>query len=170
MSGRRVWHSGGVSGRFPDLLILRHAKSAWESATDFDRPLAPRGERDAPRMGRWILDRGLVPDRILSSPARRARQTARLVAEAVGFDRLEVEFDDRIYGAGVEELLEILGGIEGGRVLLVGHNPGLELLVDRLAGSRAVRDGGKFFPTAALAHFRSGSLVEIVRPRTLGHG
>ena len=159
-----------MSGVPPDLLIMRHAKSSRESdaATDFDRPLSARGERDAPRMGRWILEQGLVLDRILSSPARRARQTARRVAEAAGFDRAEVEFDDRLYGAGLAVLLELLGEIDGGRVLLVCHNPGLEMLVDRLAGGRAPRDGGKFFPTAALAHFRDGGLVSIERPRSLG--
>jgi len=153
-----------------ELLILRHAKSSWESdaVTDFDRPLSRRGEGDAPRVGRWILEQGLVPDRIVSSPAKRARQTARRVAEAVGFEPSEVEFDDRIYGAGVAVLLELLGEIDGGRVLLVGHNPGLEMLVDHLAGGRAPRDGGKFFPTAALAYFRDGGLVSIQRPRGLG--
>ena len=69
-----------------ELLILRHAKSAWDTsaATDFERPLAKRGRRDAPRVGRFLLDQGLIPDYVVSSPAERAKQTVIGVCEQLG--------------------------------------------------------------------------------------
>lgn len=164
-----------------ELLVLRHAKSAWDTGapTDFDRPLAKRGRRDAPRMGRWILDQGLVPDCVVSSPATRARQTAELVLGEIGLDAEAVRWDERVYDAGVADLLAALQDCapECRRVLLIGHNPGLESLVRRLGGS-TVREAGpeKFFPTAALAHLvlsgdwedpGTATAAAIVRPKTL---
>ncbi|MBF0155795.1 MAG: histidine phosphatase family protein [Magnetococcales bacterium] len=115
-----------------DLLLLRHAKSDWDTGTgtDFGRPLAPRGLRDAPRMGDWIRENGLVPDRLVSSPALRARQTTELVAKAAGFGQ-EILWAPGIYAADVGDLLQILASLpgQGLRTLLVGHNPGLEHLL-----------------------------------------
>ncbi|MFG0335704.1 MAG: SixA phosphatase family protein, partial [Maioricimonas sp. JB049] len=69
------------------LLLMRHAKSSWAdpSKADHDRPLNARGKRDAPRMGQWLLEQNLVPDRIVSSTARRARKTASRVASGCGY-------------------------------------------------------------------------------------
>lgn len=121
------------------LLIMRHAKSAWDTdvSSDFDRPLAKRGQRDAPRMGNWIRDQKLIPDVILSSPAERAKQTIQAVVMAMGLNKKKISWDKRIYGAGSEDLLDVLAEIpkKNKVVLLMGHNPGLEFLVEYLVGS-----------------------------------
>ena len=91
------------------LIIMRHAKSAWDTdaATDFERPLAKRGQRDAPRMGAWLQEQGIVPDFVVSSPAKRARQTVLKVCKPLGVKKKKIHWDARIYGAGAEELLEV---------------------------------------------------------------
>jgi phosphohistidine phosphatase len=168
-----------------ELLVLRHAKSSWDSGakSDFDRPLTRRGERDAPRVALWIAQQKLVPDLVVSSPAARARETTRAVLEALDIDPdgERVLWDKRLYLAGVEEILDVLADCADRppRVMLVGHNPGLEELVEFLSGSPIpLPKRGKTFPTAALACFemppewsrlrhRAGRLVELVRPRAL---
>ena len=166
-----------------ELLILRHAKSAWDTpaATDFDRPLNGRGKRDAPRMGTWLHDQGLAPDHVVASPARRARQTARRVCKAIGFDPDGIDWQPRIYLAGVPTLLDVLADCPEGarRVLLVGHNPGLEELLEYLGGAALEPPpGGNRLPTATVARLKlpddwgrlgsgSGRLLAWVRPRDL---
>ncbi len=172
--------AGGPAER--ELLLMRHAKSSWDSPTarDFDRELAPRGLRDAPRMGRWLRAEGLVPDHVVCSPARRARATTDAVVEALGLDPSVVREAPRIYEASTADLLAVLGGCpaDARRVLLVGHNPGLEMLVARLGGGPGAGGSGKRFPTAAVAHLAftgtwSGvfpdacRLERLVRPKEL---
>jgi phosphohistidine phosphatase len=131
------------------LLILRHAKSSWgdPSLADHDRPLNARGKRDAPRMGQLLADQDLKPDLIVSSTAKRARKTAAKVAKACGFE-LEVELNGRLYHAYPEDYVQVLREVDDQhqRVLVVGHNPGLEELVATMAGQY------QSMPTAALAH------------------
>jgi phosphohistidine phosphatase len=166
-----------------ELLVLRHAKSAWDTdaPTDFERPLAKRGKRDCPRMGRWLEERGLVPDVTVSSPAKRARQTARRTLDAMGEPEDAVLYDERIYGAGLGTLLGVLAECpaESRRVMLVGHNPAFEELVAFLGGAAAVTPpDGKLMPTATVAHLRmpddwgelaygAAEIVEIMRPKWL---
>lgn len=130
------------------LLVLRHAKSSWDhpELSDFDRPLNKRGEEAAPFMGELISSKGLEPEIVVSSPARRARTTAELAASAGGFDS-RIEFDERIYGAGANTLAYIVAGFDDSvdSAMIVGHNPGFEDLVAALTGER------HRFPTAALA-------------------
>lgn len=130
------------------LLILRHAKSSWKdsSLADHDRPLNKRGRRAAELMGRLIQRKKLRPDLILSSTATRARETAEIAISMI-HPPAEVRYDERLYLAGVPELLTVVGKIEAARnlALLIGHNPGLEELVYRL--TEEVRT----MPTAALA-------------------
>jgi phosphohistidine phosphatase len=130
------------------LSILRHAKSSWKDSSleDHDRPLSKRGLRDAPRMGALIRERGLVPDTVLSSTARRARDTALAVATEAGFPD-EVRFSRRLYGADPDTYLESLRALPDttAHVLVVGHNPGLEALLATLVGESHT------LPTAALA-------------------
>lgn len=120
------------------LLILRHAKSAWDTnaSSDFDRPLAKRGEKDAPAMGAWMREQQLFPDHIVSSPAKRAKQTVIKVCHALDMDKKDIHWDARVYGADTSELMEVLSEVpsKAKSVLLVGHNPGLESLVSYLAG------------------------------------
>ena len=131
------------------LLVLRHAKSSWSepSLEDHDRPLKKRGRRDAPRMGALVLSAALMPELIVTSTARRARETALAVAEACGY-RGVVRLERRLYEAAPGALLEVVQGLpdELERVMIVGHNPTLELLVTILTGR------SETMPTAALAH------------------
>lgn len=118
------------------LTLLRHAKSSWRDPelADFDRPLNKRGKRDAPRMGRRLAQRGFAPDLLLVSPARRARLTAEAIIEQLGIDNSRLIFDERIYMASTEELVQLLRSIADDRqnVLLVGHNPGITDLANYL--------------------------------------
>lgn len=114
------------------LLILRHAKSDWGNSklSDHDRPLNDRGQYDAPRMGAWLKHKNLVPELIISSTAERALTTAELVALACDFaGELRTERD--FYLAGPPTYIDMLNGLPDSyeRVLVVGHNPGMEELV-----------------------------------------
>ncbi len=164
------------------LIIMRHAKSGWpeQVRSDFDRPLAPRGEADAPRMGKWLRKHGLVPDKVISSPAQRARSTAELVVEKLRIPAKRIIFEDRIYDAGLRQLLDVVAahGADTDALLLIGHNPGLEQLLTHLALEPPPRDErGKLMTTAAVAvlEFKgrigvkpgSGRLQQLVRPRDL---
>lgn len=129
------------------LLILRHAKSSWEDPglKDHDRPLNPRGTRDAPRMGRLILKEDLVPDRVLSSTAVRALATAELASSEFGED-VEIEATRDLYLASPHTYVDVIADLgEGDRVMVVGHNPGISALVTLLTGEC------EEMPTAALA-------------------
>jgi phosphohistidine phosphatase len=129
------------------LLLLRHAKSSWADSglSDHDRPLNKRGKRDAPRMARLIVDAGWVPDLILSSSATRARDTALIVAEACDWSP-EVRLQRGLYLSEPGDYLEQLKHVppQAARVLLVGHNPGMEALGEKLTGVPV------HMPTAAL--------------------
>ena len=130
------------------LLLLRHAKSSWKESAmkDFDRPLNQRGLKAAPTIGRLMRKRKLQPDLVLSSPAERARQTTQLVLDAAGF-KTELRYDERIYEASAARLFEIVSQIEDDAniAMLVGHNPGLEELLEALTGA------ARSLSTAALA-------------------
>jgi len=138
------------------LLLLRHAKSSWDDPAlgDFDRPLAPRGEEAALRMGAYMAAHDLLPDFILCSTAQRARQTLTLVLRHLGADP-PTQFADALYLATPAAMLACLGKAGAAqRVMIVGHNPGMH----RLAATLAERGDGKSlkalaakFPTAALA-------------------
>ena len=116
------------------LLILRHGKSDWGTGEDdFNRPLKKRGVESAREIGHWLNKQLLTPDIIISSPARRALATGNEVAEIVGVS--EIIQDERIYGASIGELLDVLSGIPATYKipLIVGHNPGFEDLLLYLA-------------------------------------
>lgn len=141
-----------------ELLILRHAKSdrGGFAGPDFDRPLDERGRRDAPRVGKWLRRTGLLPDHVVASPARRARETAEAVAAATGIDPAAMTWERAVYDASLGALLRVLAEVPPGarRILLVGHNPGLEELVLHLAGGDVpVPEDGKLLVTAAIARF-----------------
>jgi phosphohistidine phosphatase len=120
------------------LYLVRHAKSSREDPTlaDEARPLAERGRRDAPKMGRRLAKRGVEPGLIVSSPARRARATAKLLARQLDYDADDIVVDERIYPGGLRALLRVVHGLDGKlkRAMLVGHNPGLEELAHHLTG------------------------------------
>lgn len=157
------------------LLILRHAKSSWKYSelSDHDRPLNRRGKRDAPSVGRLLRNEALIPDAILSSTAKRARQTAEAVSEESGYAR-ELQLFEELYGGGPDAYLEVVRSLPDhvDCALVVGHNPDLEELVEFLTGE-SVR-----LPTAALAHLQldlqdwqslnedeQGKLINLWAPR-----
>jgi phosphohistidine phosphatase len=167
------------------LTVLRHAKSSWDQQDldDFDRRLNDRGRKAARRVGRELKRRHVRFDRVIASPALRVRETLDELAK--GYDKdLDIRFDERIYDAGVETLLDVVQSIsdEVHAPLLVGHNPGLQELLLRLtrdddAGLRR-KVAGKY-PTAAVAVVTlpaprweeispdSGEIRELILPREL---
>ncbi|MER5935593.1 histidine phosphatase family protein [Streptomyces sp. NPDC002054] len=138
------------------LVLLRHAKSAWpDNVPDHDRPLAPRGRRDAPVAGRLLRELGCVPDLVICSTARRARETWDLAAEELAAP-VPVRYDQRTYGADPDELTAVLREVDDrvGVALLVGHNPGIEDLAASLTGEAegdALARMAEKFPTSAFA-------------------
>ncbi len=111
------------------LYLLRHAKSSWKdlSIADFDRPLNKRGKRDAPFMAAKMKEKGIIPDSIISSPARRAKKTARIFSEVLE-SPLYLESD--LYDSAIDKMLWIIGKAfeTQDEVMIVGHNPELTFL------------------------------------------
>lgn len=120
-----------------NLVLIRHAKSSWDDPglDDLERPLNGRGKRDAPLMGTVLKERGLSPDIILTSPARRALKTAKVVAERLGFPTERLSIDGRIYLCGTATLLDLIQQLPDAsdQVVVFGHNPDLTDLVNLLA-------------------------------------
>ena len=143
------------------LALLRHAKSSWDepSLDDFDRPLNARGRQAAPVMGRMLAALKFSPDVVLCSPSKRTRETLAAIAPFFATPGPRVIFNDALYLASPSDLMSCISsaGITAARVLLIGHNPGLQTLAAQLA---ATGDAGQIarmtdkFPTAALAVFR----------------
>lgn len=119
------------------LVLIRHAKSSWNEPglADFERSLNERGERDAPRMGKRLHKRGLAPDLVVSSPARRALTTAQIIAAAIDYPVAAIRTIDAIYEASLETLLGVVRDIPDSHheVVLFGHNPGITMFANALA-------------------------------------
>ena len=133
-----------------ELILLRHAHAepALPGQADFDRPLSAEGLAEADAVATWLRDKALVPDRVLCSPARRARETLDAVMEVVG------SLDKRLEAAIYEAMPGTLAGLidahrDADRLLLVGHNPGLERLVALLHSGQSGDYRG--MPPAAVA-------------------
>ena len=167
------------------LYILRHAKSSWDAMDlpDHDRPLAPRGERGALVMGRYMAQRNLIPDLVICSTATRGVETLRLVAGQWDRD-VPVVRDRSLYLTGARTIRQRVAQTEQtvNAVLVIGHNPDLHDLTVALAepGSQAHRRLAETkFPTSALAIFHfaipdwpslrsaSGTLVDLTTPKGL---
>jgi phosphohistidine phosphatase len=139
------------------LSLFRHAKSSWDDAgvKDFDRPLAPRGETAAPRMGAFMAEHDIQPQLILCSPAQRTRQTLDLVLPHLGGDPTVV-YEEGFYLARASQLLARVRKVEPHvrHIMIIGHDPGMHGLAVELAGSGAPRNMQALaakFPTAGLA-------------------
>ena len=159
------------------LLLMRHAKSSWKdtSLADHDRPLNKRGERDAPRMGEHLNQENQIPDVILCSSAKRARLTVDGLLETCHFDG-EIFIHNELYHSGTRTYLALLSALPTAieTAMIVGHNPGMEMLLEMLTGE------DERLPTAALALIQlsienwaqlsdeaEGELLNLWLPRTL---
>ena len=165
------------------LLVMRHAKSDWSdpSLPDADRPLNERGRMAASKMAGWIAERGLTIDRVVSSSSLRTRQTVGHLVDGLAL----ATFRDDLYLADADRwidvirALEVIGPAPADTVLICGHNPGLDDLVEWLSAAEPPRTGtGKLMTTAAIADLtfdtswsdvgaHTGRLVDLVRPREL---
>jgi phosphohistidine phosphatase len=164
------------------LSLLRHAKSGWDAPVrDFDRPLNARGRKAARAMGREMKRLGLGFDLVLASPAARVTETLTELAQGYG-GAVATDFDEHIYLASPETLIEIVRAADDTheRLLVAGHNPGMEQLALLLAAGGALRDRiAVKYPTGALAELRfdgpswrevaagTGRLERFIRPRDL---
>lgn len=164
------------------LTLLRHAKSSWDDPgqRDFERPLNARGRRAARAMGHEMRRLGLGFDRIVASPSKRTTETLEEAAESFG--PLAPLYDERVYLASLPTLLRIVHEADDAdnRLLIVGHNPGMEQLALLLAGNGVLRgEVAVKYPTGALAELRfaverwgevdegGGALARFIRPRDL---
>lgn len=161
------------------VVLLRHAKSAWPDVPDHDRPLARRGRRDAPVMGRWLRAAGYLPDHVVCSTARRARETWQLTQAELGAAP-PVSFDSRVYQASATQLLDLVRGTPptARTLLVVGHDPAVPEIALALAAAPQPAHAGAVsdaeppsvfdrmrakFPTAAIAVLQfTGSWGELV--------
>jgi phosphohistidine phosphatase len=138
------------------LVLFRHAKAEAANLTDdYGRQLAPRGQEEAAAMGAWLAEAGIVPDLVVCSGAARTRETWRLASAA--FDPPpEVVYEDRIYEASAESLFDLVQEADSSvtTLLIVGHNPALEMLTTMVAESgepEVVDLFQKKFPTGGIA-------------------
>jgi phosphohistidine phosphatase len=166
------------------LLLMRHAKSSWADAavTDHDRPLAPRGARAAKQIAAHLVSDGIRPDLVLCSSASRAQETLDALLPALD-DSTDMRIERVLYGADAATILRRLRDVDPSvaSVMVIGHNPGLELLAIDLAGDGEPTALAKLrtkFPTGALAtldfdsdwdRLSSGGahLMRLVLPREL---
>ncbi len=138
------------------LIIMRHAKSDWseEHLSDFERPLTDRGRKAAKRMGKWLEHRHYHVDRIICSPALRAKQTCQIITEQIKLSQHNILFDIGIYDASLNNLVSLIDRYAKGihTLLLIGHNPGLDQLLGYLSQDPPpVNSAGKLLTTASLA-------------------
>jgi phosphohistidine phosphatase len=165
-----------------DILLLRHGKSDWsQPSPDIARPLKSRGKRGAQQMGVWIAQQQLIPQQVLTSPAVRARLTAEKCVKSMGQTVELITEMPSLYEAAPTTLLKSLQQLNPAikRLMLVGHNPELEALLEMLASREIeIPEDGKLLPTATLAHLTfegpwqeltpaSAQLKAIVRSRNL---
>ena len=163
------------------LYIMRHAKSDWSGSqkSDFDRPINKRGTRNAIRIGGWMNENNHTPQKIISSPALRAKETIELVIEQISkFNIEDLTYEDELYLAGFTQLIEFINTYKDKvqSLMLVGHNPGIENLVNYLCDKSG--DKETIVTTANLFIFKFSSdsfntavdtieLVEAIKPREL---
>lgn len=162
------------------LLVMRHAKSSWteEGLSDYQRPLNNRGLRVAPRVAEFVEFQGLMPEFVISSSATRAQTTAEIFANQIGLGDDQLLFLEELYLAPAGTWLEVIKRFADDSIstlLVVGHNPGLEYLVEKLSGQ------WESLPTAAIACFELDgeswsdlfsvervTLTELWRPKDIG--
>jgi phosphohistidine phosphatase len=121
------------------LFIVRHAKSSWDDPDldDFDRPLNTRGKRNAPEIGKRLAMRGVNPDLIITSPAKRAAATARRIAEEISYPKSKIIKEENFYHGTIQEVITIVQKLEDhvNSLMIFGHNPGLTDLANYLSSA-----------------------------------
>ena len=122
------------------LILVRHAKSSWKdkNLNDIKRPLNKRGKRDAPKMGKYLAERKILPEAIFSSPGLRALTTARLISVEIGMKPSEIKVGDNIYTFNSKDLLKAIKSLKDkfDKVMVVGHNPAITDAINYLSGSQ----------------------------------
>jgi len=148
------------------LVVMRHAMSSldYPELVDHDRPLNARGQHEAPRMAQALADCGWVPQLVLVSSSRRTIETLEGMVSIINNARIEIRSE--IYHAGLSSLSNQLEDLlENGTTMILGHNPGSEVLVNHLTGEWEV------MPTAAAALIEKSddkwNLIEVLRPKEL---
>lgn len=165
------------------LWLFRHAKSDWDTKSqDFDRPLSKRGRKNAIRIGQWMIENRLVPDLIISSPAERAFQTCEFLQQGAQGEFNVPTWDERLYLASIDTLLQVIAEQSNSleKLMLVGHNPGLDELVEYLCGQDELplTRKGKLMTTSTLAIIElangwdsiekhNNHLMQISRPKEI---
>jgi len=165
-----------------ELLLLRHGKSDWAVNTDdFNRPLKSRGKRSAQKIGLWMAQNNYVPEYVISSSAKRAMETSKKACKVMGIDVKEIISDERAYLASAKELKQLIRSCPShvNRLMLVGHNPGIEQLLMLLNKAQVeIPEDGKIMPTATLAILKfegewrnisahQSQLIQLLRSREL---
>lgn len=119
------------------LVMIRHAKSSWANPlqSDFERPLNDRGVHDAPEMGQRLKNLGVTPDLIIASTAKRAKQTAKKIASALGYDDAKIQWEEKLYHCIASVFEEVIYEIDDSvkTVFIVAHNPGITTFVNELS-------------------------------------
>lgn len=170
-----------------ELLIMRHAKSAWNTnaPSDFHRGLSPRGRNAAALIGHWLTENDAVPDRVIASSAVRVIETLDIVVKIANVKAENIKLNRSLYATTVDNWVENLRTVPNGvkRVLICGHNPELEALSEALCCNDLTTDeNSKLMPTATVIRLSTGTsatsswshlslnsleLVSITRPRQL---
>ena len=160
------------------LFIVRHAKSSWDypELSDIDRPLNKRGKKNAPEMGRRLAKKGVIPGKLIASPAKRAAATAKRIARELGYPEDSIEKNGDLYHGTVDDIKSVIKSVSDSVDILMifGHNPDLTTLTNRLSGSDIYN-----IPTCGVAEiefdisswgeleYKSGSLVSFDYPKKL---
>jgi len=168
-----------MTQKLRELMLMRHAKSDWKdnSLEDYDRPLANKGKKAACKLAAWLPENNLLPDLVWVSPAKRAQQTLKRLNLP---KNIPVETLESLYLATQDQLLSILKTVpkNTNRILLIGHNPGLERLFEYLTQPNTETEQSHLFPTATLAHLvlpaswetlqkGEGKLIHFIRPKDI---
>lgn len=121
------------------IYLIRHAKSCWseEGVSDFDRPLNKRGKKDLPFMANRLKEFGITPELILSSPAKRAQKSAKVIAQNIGYDVDKIKYDESLYDSSYTTYRYLLDSLDDklDSVFIVAHNPTLTEVGERLSGA-----------------------------------
>jgi len=163
------------------LILLRHAKSAWDhpDLEDHERPLNGRGERSGKAIGNWLARQGFLPDQVLCSTATRTRQTWDLVAAELPRPLAPVSYHRTLYHASPAAMRAELDEATGNSVLMIGHNPGIAGFAAELAEAAPAHPKFRLYPTGATLilefeaehwadiHIHRGRLVDFIVPREL---